>query len=514
MSEPFLIRDEKTGRVFRVTPPCVIGRGEGVDLDLHEPTVSHRHARVFEEEGRVWVEDLKSRNGVYVNGKRVEGKSAVAPGDSIRLGEAVFLFCREGKGELSDTLIIGSSSQAAENEIDHKRLQWLYKMTVALSEQQEPAVLGARFFSNLKEIYGQDQGYLGLFREDGSLEAVFSDDSRPIVPVSKSIINRLLQNGESFILADALGEEALKAEESVLALKIRSALCVPLIYRRQIYGLIYLSKSVPGAYNREDLEFLKTIAGVMAPMVENARLWAEIKSRHASTVETLKETQSRLIEMERAAAYVWLAQAIAHEIRNPLVVIGGMVRRMAQADSGDAQKAGIQAVMASVERIESVLKEVDTFVKLPSPDKKLEKIDVILQEQIELHEKEWSAKGIHPVLKADTSHLVVPLDGDLFARALSLLFREIMLNAACSMDLPVTVRDRGNEIEIVIGRVEEGQHFADPSEASLQSKPWVLDLFLNMAQKLIADQGGRMLLEARSLSACPVIIRLQRIEKH
>ena len=514
MSEPFFLQEESTGKVFRVVPPCVIGRGEGVDFDLPEPTISHHHARIFEEEGQTWIEDLKSRNGVYVNGQRIEGRCPIRPEDSIRLGQVVLSMCRTAEATRVDTLIIGSSAETPDHEVDHRRLKWLYQMTVELSEHQDPAVLGAKFFSSLKKIYRQDQGYIGLFREDGTLEPIFSDSSHQTVPVSKSIVNRLLQNGESLILADALGEEALKAEESVLALKIRSALCAPLIYHSQIYGLIYLSRSVPGAYNHDDLEFLKTIAGVLAPMVENARLWAEIKSHYASTVETLKETESRLIEMERAAAYVWLAQAIAHEIRNPLMIVGGIVRRMAQSTAEGAQKGGIQAVVTSVERIEAVLREVDSFVKLPPPEKKLEKIDAVLKEQIEQHQVEWQAKGILPVLEANTSRLVVPLDRDLFAKALSLIFRDILLNASGSMDLHLTIQDYGNELEIVIGRADDRSHFADPAEASLQSKPWVLDLFLNMAHKLISDQGGKMLLDSRSLSACPLIVRLQRIEKH
>ncbi len=67
--------------------------------------------------------------------------------------------------------------------------------------------------------------------------------------------------------------------------------------------------------------------------MENARLWSELENRYASAMETLKKTQARLIDMERTAAYVRLAQAMAHEIRNPLMVIGGLVRgKLARID--------------------------------------------------------------------------------------------------------------------------------------------------------------------------------------
>ena len=179
--------------------------------------------------------------------------------------------------------------------------------------------------------------------------------------------------------------------------------------------MIYLSRGVPGAYDRDDLEFLRTIASVFAPMVENARLWAEIKSHYASAMETLKKTQSRLIEMERAAAYVWLAQAIAHEIRNPIMVLGGMVRRLAPQLPEASRDTTIQPIMSSLGRIEWVLKEVDNFVKLPPPGKQLERIDALLQEEIANFRHEWEEKDIRPILLVNTP----PLDGSPWTRSFS-----------------------------------------------------------------------------------------------
>ena len=88
---------------------------------------------------------------------------------------------------------------------------------------------------------------------------------------------------------------------------------------------------------------------------------SEIRGLYDNAVETLKKTQSRLMSMERARAYVWLAQAMAHEIRNPVMVIGGLARRVAQQESTGSNKDSIAAIMNSVERVEAVLKEVDNL---------------------------------------------------------------------------------------------------------------------------------------------------------
>jgi uncharacterized membrane protein YdfJ with MMPL/SSD domain/pSer/pThr/pTyr-binding forkhead associated (FHA) protein len=65
----------------------VIGRSELGDGSLGgDPELSRRHARVFERDGRLLVEDLGSSNGTLVNGRPVEGPTEIGPGDVIDLG--------------------------------------------------------------------------------------------------------------------------------------------------------------------------------------------------------------------------------------------------------------------------------------------------------------------------------------------------------------------------------------------------------------------------------------------
>ena len=370
------------------------------------------------------------------------GQGAAQTGDTIRLGRLTFSVCRSYEEVAGDTSAFPSLHTMGDPGLDRQRLKWIYEITVELSEKSDPALLGERFLFRLKDIYQQDQGYLGVFKEDGSLESVFPTLPSTACPSAGAFVDRLLQNGESFILEDALGGEALNEDAAALETTIRSALCVPLLYHNQIHGLIYLSRSVPGAYGHEDLEFLRTVSCVLAPMVENARLWAEIKGLYASTVDSLKETQSRLIEVERAAAYARLAQAMAHEIRNPLMVIGGMVRRMRRPAPDEPEGAGMQAVMSSVERIETVLREVDGFVKLPPPTKQLRKIDSLILEEIRQHDRDWKEKDIRPQLVVGTSHLMIPIDDTLLRKALSLIFRESLSNVPRGSELSISIRDR------------------------------------------------------------------------
>jgi len=64
----------------------LIGRAEECDIRPLSEDVSRRHAAVHVGPADVWVEDLGSRNGTFVNGERISGKTRVASGDLIRVG--------------------------------------------------------------------------------------------------------------------------------------------------------------------------------------------------------------------------------------------------------------------------------------------------------------------------------------------------------------------------------------------------------------------------------------------
>ena len=72
--------------------PFVVGRSSDADLLLLDPEVSRRHAR-FENDGRtVFVSDLHSSNGTFLNGRRVVEAIEVRPGDEIDIGTVRLTF--------------------------------------------------------------------------------------------------------------------------------------------------------------------------------------------------------------------------------------------------------------------------------------------------------------------------------------------------------------------------------------------------------------------------------------
>ena len=86
----FVEQHPLAGRLVELRDGVTIGR-EGCDILLADPEVSRRHAVLHHPAGEApRVEDLGSRNGTFVNGRRIDGSSGLQPGDTLRFGNTVW----------------------------------------------------------------------------------------------------------------------------------------------------------------------------------------------------------------------------------------------------------------------------------------------------------------------------------------------------------------------------------------------------------------------------------------
>lgn len=81
----------------------VIGRAESCELPLDDPLVSRQHAALEVATNGVTAEDLGSRNGIRVNGERVEKTKALVPGDVLLVGQSTFTLAL-GRDAVTDTI--------------------------------------------------------------------------------------------------------------------------------------------------------------------------------------------------------------------------------------------------------------------------------------------------------------------------------------------------------------------------------------------------------------------------
>jgi pSer/pThr/pTyr-binding forkhead associated (FHA) protein len=80
---------DQKGRAYQVGNEVTLGRAAGCQITVDDSFVSQLHARVFERDGRLLVEDLGSTNGTYLNRQKVSGPMVISPGDRLQVGNTV-----------------------------------------------------------------------------------------------------------------------------------------------------------------------------------------------------------------------------------------------------------------------------------------------------------------------------------------------------------------------------------------------------------------------------------------
>jgi hypothetical protein len=75
------------GQMLALDPVSVIGRDRKATISIDHSFVSAEHTQISWEGGQWWASDLRSTNGTYVNGSRINVSTALQPGDQIQIGD-------------------------------------------------------------------------------------------------------------------------------------------------------------------------------------------------------------------------------------------------------------------------------------------------------------------------------------------------------------------------------------------------------------------------------------------
>src|SRR5215471_3950405 len=74
---------------LRMNREIIIGRSSDLDMVLVEDMVSRRHAKISSTEAEVYIQDMGSTNGTFVNGEKIAGRALLHEGDRILVGTSI-----------------------------------------------------------------------------------------------------------------------------------------------------------------------------------------------------------------------------------------------------------------------------------------------------------------------------------------------------------------------------------------------------------------------------------------
>ena len=80
------------GTTFDVGGGATFGRSDGADIRVNDPFASSAHARIFDRGGFMYLEDMGSTNGTYLNGRQVKRPERLKMADTIRIGDSEYRY--------------------------------------------------------------------------------------------------------------------------------------------------------------------------------------------------------------------------------------------------------------------------------------------------------------------------------------------------------------------------------------------------------------------------------------
>ncbi len=173
---------------------------------------------------------------------------------------------------------------------------------------------------------------------------------------------------------------------------------VPLISKEGPLGVLTVDNSITGrAISEQDLETLKIFAHQIVVALENAVLYDKLQKKVEELEEahqSLKDSQERLIRSEKLAAIGELSAKMAHEIRNPLVAIGGFARAMLQNRSTEKEDDYLKVIVDETMRLEHILNDTLTYVRAVEPVKFKQPIVPIVESALALLSHRFTTNSI------------------------------------------------------------------------------------------------------------------------
>ncbi len=203
--------------------------------------------------------------------------------------------------------------------------------------------------------------------------------------------------------------------------------CTPILSKDRVLGTItFCKKSEQLAIEEDDQYLVSAVANYISSGLETSFLNTKLRD----VLRELGDAQKRVIEHEKLRSLGEMTASIAHEIRNPLVIIGGFTKRLAkQVQLDEKDNRYIEIIIGEVARLEAILNEILDYVKDTSLLLEACNANSLLDELLYLlaSDKAWERVRIVKDYQAEISSVVCDV------HQIKQVFINIILNAFQAM---------------------------------------------------------------------------------
>jgi transcriptional regulator with GAF, ATPase, and Fis domain len=267
-----------------------IGSSPECDVVVRGPEVGSSHATLSHEPGRFRLESIARANPFFVAGKKTRSHD-LRHGDVFVIGDVELAFSTldpvqaRNEGHALTELQLGAMRRLQ----DFSRLLTdpgdLDGLLDELIDQVVGLTKASKGFLVLAGDPPNQQTY--VIRVARNLERQPVDD--PEALLSDDIIREVITSRKPAIISDALHDTRFQTSLSVINLRLSSVMCVPLLVRGELLGLIYVGNNdVVDLFDTDQLEMLTVFASQAALFVKNAKLLNELRSEKTELSERLE----------------------------------------------------------------------------------------------------------------------------------------------------------------------------------------------------------------------------------
>ncbi len=308
------LRDESGGRDYPLRDKTtVLGRDPGCDVALLVAQISGRHAAVIYQDAAYHLEDLGSRNGTSLNGFPIHQRVRLTDRDRIELPGLTLTFhagpfpgsggigalpavpasALEATRPAASPTILGSLELTGGLRVEvaaEAKLRAVLEIANALGASLDLGEVLAKILESLFTIFPQADRGFALLQDPATGQMVpravrQRRGPAPAAPsFSRAVVTHALATRRAVLSADAGTDERFDSSESIMALGLRSVMCVPLLSQAgEPLGVIQIdTRDRRSIFNQEDLDVLRCASSQAARAVELARLHEELRDVQAA----------------------------------------------------------------------------------------------------------------------------------------------------------------------------------------------------------------------------------------
>jgi signal transduction histidine kinase/ActR/RegA family two-component response regulator len=323
MLKIFIMNGPNKGKMFNFSGnTAYIGRLPDNDIQIKDKTISRKHLRLQRRGNRFVIRDLNSKNGTFVNGKILKPgiDIEVDEGIPIALGKVFIslgVICSEElfsshdmegfSEEFSSTAVYTAYQDRPLTQ--PKNMDFFFKVSNVLNQSLDINVIMEKMldyiFDLLKRI---NRGVIILIdSETGEFSSVITrlenagegkNAEQPLY--SKTVVNAVIRNRKPITILDAYGQDEMDVSKSMELMKVRSVMCVPLISKSKMRGVIYVdSVRIPYGFREEDIALITALCSPAAIAIENAMLYSNMERLVDERTEKLRKTETIIKENEK-----------------------------------------------------------------------------------------------------------------------------------------------------------------------------------------------------------------------